>query len=189
MKLNKIMKKTVLATMAVLMAASLSFTGCSNGSDDDPSSGPTPTGSDDNVLFEDANGWSEDWTAKEFTSDKFTSATNNSVLGFTVSKDTDKYVDPSNDENKYANCYAIIQMLDYSTDPAGKFGAGTANTPIEDENQLNLCGTNGLFEDTDTNTTFKEITYKPTAEELTKIKANGLGIQAHGTMFKKIVLK
>ena len=70
MKLNKIMKKTILATMAVLMAASLSFTGCSNGSDDDPSSGPTPTGSDDNVLFEDANGWSEDWTAKEFTSDK-----------------------------------------------------------------------------------------------------------------------
>ena len=51
MKLNKIMKKTVLATMAVLMAASLSFTGCSNG-DDDPTSGPTPTGSDDNVLFE-----------------------------------------------------------------------------------------------------------------------------------------
>nr|WP_318712075.1 hypothetical protein [uncultured Treponema sp.] len=80
-------------------------------------------------------------------------------------------------------------MLDYSTDSAGKFGAGTANTTIEDENQLNLCGTNGLFEDTDTNTTFKEITYKPTAEEWEKIKANGLGIQAHGTMFKKIVLK
>lgn len=47
MKLNKIMKKTVLATMAVLMATSLSFTGCSNGDDD-----PTPTGSDDIVLFE-----------------------------------------------------------------------------------------------------------------------------------------
>ena len=51
MKLNKIMKKTVLATMAVLMAAALSFTGCSNG-DDDPTPGSTPTGSDDNVLFE-----------------------------------------------------------------------------------------------------------------------------------------
>ena len=86
----KVMKKTVLATMAVLMATSLSFTGCSNG-DDNPTPGSTPAGSDDIVLFEDANGWSEDWTAKEFTSDKFTSATNNSVLGFTVSKDTDKY--------------------------------------------------------------------------------------------------
>ena len=73
MKLNKIMKKTILATMAVLMATSLSFTGCSNG-DDDPTPGLTPAGSDDIVLFEDANGWSEDWTAKEFTSDKFTSA-------------------------------------------------------------------------------------------------------------------
>lgn len=189
MKLNKIMKKTVLATMAVLMAAALSFTGCSNGSDDDPTPGPTPTGSDGIVLFEDTNGWSEDWTAKNFTSDKFTSATNNSVLGFTVSKDTDKYIDLSNTGHEYEDCYAIIQMLDYSTDPAGKFGAGTANTTIENGIQLNLCGTNRLFEDSDPNTTFKEIIYKPTAEEWAKIKANGLGIQAHGTMFKKIVLK
>lgn len=49
MKLNKIMKKTVLATMAVLMAASLSFTGCSNG-DDDPTPGSTPAGDQGTAL-------------------------------------------------------------------------------------------------------------------------------------------
>lgn len=49
MKLNKIMKKTILATMAVLMATSLSFTGCSNG-DDDPTPGSTPTGDQRTAL-------------------------------------------------------------------------------------------------------------------------------------------
>ena len=49
MKLNKIMKKTILATMAVLMATSLSFTGCSNG-DDDPTPGSTPTGDQGTAL-------------------------------------------------------------------------------------------------------------------------------------------
>lgn len=49
MKLNKIMKKTILATMAVLMATSLSFTGCSNG-DDDPTPGSTPTGDQGTII-------------------------------------------------------------------------------------------------------------------------------------------
>lgn len=139
------------------------------------------------VLFESDAGWSKDWETKEFRDvTKFANATNDSYLAFTVSKDTDRLIKENvSDDDKYSDCYAIIQMIDYSVEN-GKFGKGTSNTTIENENQLNLRGDKGLFEDNDINTTFRKVTYKPTAEEWTKIKTSGLGIQAHGTMFKKI---
>lgn len=143
-----------------------------------------PPESEPGVLFEDADGWSEDWSAKTFQASDFETATNDSYLVFTVSKDTNKYYEQ---DGNYENCYAIIQMMCANAD--NKFGAGTSNTTVENATQLNLRGENGLFEDADDNTLFRDVEYHPTADEWTEIKANGMKIQAHGVMFKKIAIK
>lgn len=143
-----------------------------------------PPESEPGVLFEDADGWSEDWSAKTFQASDFETATNDSYLVFTVSKDTNKYYEQ---DGNYENCYAIIQMMYANAD--NKFGAGTSNTTVENATQLNLRGENGLFEDADDNTLFRDVEYHPTADEWTEIKANGMKIQAHGVMFKKIAIK
>ena len=143
-----------------------------------------PPESEPGVLFEDADGWSEDWSAKTFQASDFETATNDSYLVFTVSKDTNKYYEQ---DRNYENCYAIIQMMYANAD--NKFGAGTSNTTVENATQLNLRGDNGLFEDADDNTLFRDVEYHPTAEEWAEIKANGMKIQAHGVMFKKIAIK
>lgn len=142
-----------------------------------------PPESEPGVLFEDADGWSVDWSAKVFQGSDFADATNDSYLVFTVSKDTNKYYEQ---DGTYENCYAIIQMMYANGD---KFGAGTSNTTVEDAPQLNLRGDQGLFADADSNTEFKDVEYHPTAEEWAEIKANGMKIQAHGVMFKKIAIK
>lgn len=144
-----------------------------------------PPESEPGVLFQDEEGWAQDWSPKTFQASDFETATDDSYLVFTVSKDTDKYVDTSA-ENPYANCYAIIQMM-YAN--GGTFGAGTSNTTVEDAPQLNLRGDQGLFADADSNTEFKDVEYHPTAEEWVEIKATGMKIQAHGVMFKKIAIK
>lgn len=114
----------------------------------------------------------------------YANATDDTVIVMTVSKDTDRLVGGTDAAPDYSECYTLIQMLDFSAEGA-KFSAGTVTNGTLNEGAKQI---EGMFKNEDTNEVFYEVTYKPTAEEWAKIKTTGLGIQAHGVMFKKIVL-
>lgn len=168
---------TIVAACAAMVFASCAAPSTVNGGDD------KNNGNGGSVLFEDAAGWSVDWEAKRFEASKFANVTNDTVISMEVSKDTDRLVNINNEGHEYDECYTLIQIMTYDCET--KYGAGTA-TGATIENGIQLVK---MFQDADPNTKFYTVTYKPTADEWTKIKAEGLAIQAHGTMFKKIELK
>ena len=146
---------------------------------------PVPETSGDVVLFESAEGWTEDWNAKNFGAAKFAAAVAGSKIKFTVRKNTDQYVTEDGEGNKnYSNCYSIIQLLNGDN----KLTGGTI-----EGGEIEVAGGNlkPLYKNADNSDDYDEshvftMVYSPSAEEITAIKESGIGVQAHGTRILKI---
>ena len=150
-----------------------------------------PQTQDPGLLFESSEGWTEDWKAKTFEAAKFAAAVTGSQIKFTVRKNTDKYVNPNGatDEEKYKDCYSLIQLLDkVDENTTNKLTGGTITGGEIEAAGGNLKpaykNTNGT-DDYDESHVFTMV-YTPSAAEIDILKTKGVGVQAHGTRILKI---
>ena len=87
MKLFKAMKKFGFVAMTMVLAASLSLTGCSSGDDDDPVT--PPAGGDETILTE--TPFTSEWNYTTFEASKFTDVIDGTKIVLTVSKAENDY--------------------------------------------------------------------------------------------------
>lgn len=148
-----------------------------------------PQTQDPGLLFESSEGWTEDWTPKTFEAAKFAAAVTGSQIKFTVRKNTDQYVNPNGatDEEKYKDCYSLIQLLDkVDENTTNKLTGGTiTGGEIEGENLKPLYKKADSTDDYDESHVFTMV-YTPSAAEIDILKTRGVGVQAHGTRILKI---
>lgn len=154
-----------------------------------PQPQPQAQAQDPGLLFESSEGWTEDWTTKTFEAAKFAAAVTGSQIKFTVRKNTDKYVNPNGatDEEKYKDCYSLIQLLDkVDENTTNKLTGGTiTGGEIEGENLKPLYKKADSTDDYDESHVFTMV-YTPSAAEIDILKTKGVGVQAHGTRILKI---
>lgn len=137
------------------------------------------------VLFEDSEGWTQDWNAKTFEAAKFADAVTGSQIKFTVRKNTDQYVKTNSDGSKdYSDCYSIIQLMDGDN----KLTGGTITG-----GEIEVAGGNlkPLYKNADNSDDYDEshvytMVYTPSATEIATLKAGNVKVQAHGTRIMKI---
>ncbi len=166
-----------------------SFKAAASATPTTPAPQPQAQTQDPGLLFESSEGWTEDWTTKTFEAAKFAAAVTGSQIKFTVRKNTDKYVNPNGatDEEKYKDCYSLIQLLDkVDENTTNKLTGGTiTGGEIEGENLKPLYKKADSTDDYDESHVFTMV-YTPSADEINILKTRGIGVQAHGTRILKI---